>query len=399
MIETPVETNFHIEVSCQQKYYDGERICGDVFMSSRIKEENRVVAVLSDGMGHGVKANVLATLTATMALNFTKEHKQIERTAEIIMNTLPICSDRHLSYSTFTIVDIEMDGMVHIIEYDNPLAIIVRGTTIFTPNWKIITLESELNKGKQLRTCSFYPRKGDRIVFWSDGVAQSGMGSEKYPFGWGIDMMSDYVLHQVEKEPGISAPHLGAKVVNMAHVNDFYHSKDDTSCAVIYLREPRKLLITTGPPFNEENDKQLGDAVRDFQGKKIICGATTGDIIARELEEKITDSFEFDDPELPPVSYMPGIDLITEGILTLGKVNEILKRYTNNTKLSKGPADSIVKLLLDSDEITLIIGTRINIAHQDPNLPIELEIRRTVVKRIARLLEEKFLKEVKVTYI
>jgi hypothetical protein len=211
--------------------------------------------------------------------------------------------------------------------------------------------------------------------------------------------MAAYVELQVNKDPEISAPKLAAKVVNMAHVNDFYHSKDDTSCVVCYLRDPRKLLICTGPPFNEENDKQLGDIVRNFKGSKIICGATTGDIISRELGERITDSFEFDDPELPPIAYMSGIDLITEGILTLGKVNEILKKYDNNTRLGKGPADQIVKFLLESDEITMIIGTRINIAHQDPNLPVELEIRRTVVKRIARLLEEKFLKEVYLTYL
>jgi hypothetical protein len=390
---------FHIEVSCQQKCFEGERICGDVFLSSRIKEENRVVAVLSDGMGHGVKANVLATLTATMALNFTKEHKEIERTAEIIMNTLPVCSDRHISYATFTIVDIEMDGMVHIMEYDNPHCSIIRGQHLFTPNWKTITMQSELNKNKQLRTCNFYPRKEDRIVFWSDGVAQSGMGSEKYPFGWGVNSMAAFAEMQVNKDAEISAPKLASKVVNMAHINDFYSSKDDTSCVVIYLRDPRKLLICTGPPFNEENDKQLGELVQSFNGLKIICGATTGDIISRELGEKITDSFEFVDPELPPIAYMPGIDLITEGILTLGKVNEILKKYDNNTRLDKGPADQIVKYLLESDDITMIIGTKINIAHQDPNLPVELEIRRTVVKRIARLLEEKFLKEVTLTYL
>ena len=394
-----MDDKFHIEVSCQQKSFEGERICGDVFLSSRIKEENRVVAVLSDGMGHGVKANVLATLTATMALNFTKEHKEIERTAEIIMNTLPVCSDRHISYATFTIVDIEIDGMVHIMEYDNPHCIIIRGQHLFTPNWKTITLQSELNKHKRLSTCNFYPLKEDRIVFWSDGIAQSGMGTEKYPFGWGVDLMAAFAELQVNNDAEISAPKLAAKVVNMAHINDFYSSKDDTSCVVIYLRDPRRLLICTGPPFNEENDKQLGEIIQAFQGCKIICGATTGDIIARQLGEKITDSYIFVDPELPPIAYMPGIDLITEGILTLGKVNEILKNLNNNTRLGKGPADQIVKFLLESDEITMIIGTKINAAHQDPNLPIELEIRRTVVKRIARLLEEKFLKEVNLTYL
>ena len=108
--------NFFIEVNSQQRNHDGERICGDVFLYRSIKEENRVIAVLSDGMGHGVKANILATLTATMAINFTREHKEVDRIAEIIMNTLPVCSERKISYSTFTIVDIESSGRVNILE-------------------------------------------------------------------------------------------------------------------------------------------------------------------------------------------------------------------------------------------------------------------------------------------
>ena len=139
--------------------------------------------------------------------------------------------------------------------------------------------------------------------------------------------------------------------------------------------------------------------MRNFDGKIILSGATTADIISRELELEIQDSFEFHDPDLPPVSFMPGIDLVTEGILTLSKVSNILKVYNNNYMLGKGPADQIVKLIKESDEIYFIIGTRINIAHQDPNLPIELEIRRTVVRRIAQTLESKFLKEVSMKFI
>ncbi|HCC30407.1 MAG TPA: stage II sporulation protein E, partial [Marinilabiliales bacterium] len=139
---------FYIEVNCQQKNHEDERICGDVFLSERVKEENRIVTVLSDGMGHGVKANILATLTATMALNFTREHKDFNTIAEIIMNTLPVCSVRKISYSTFTIVDIEMDGKVSILEYDNPPATIYRDNRNFDPEWQCIILDSEKNKGK-----------------------------------------------------------------------------------------------------------------------------------------------------------------------------------------------------------------------------------------------------------
>jgi hypothetical protein len=394
-----MENKFYIEVDCQQKNHEGERICGDVFLSERIKSEGRTIVVLSDGMGHGIKANMLATLTATMALNFTKEHKDVNRIAEIIMNTLPVCSQRKISYSTFTIIDIETTGTTTILEYDNPNTIIFRDNKKFDPEWKCITLQSEKNAGKELRSCTFQAQIEDRLIFCSDGITQSGLGSDKYPFGWGVDNLEVFAKRLITNDPKLSAYKLSGKIVNIAYQNDGYHAKDDTSCASIYFREPRKLLICTGPPYEEDRDKQLADAVRNFDGRKILCGATTGDIISRELNLKITDSFEFEDPDLPPISYMPGIDLVTEGILTLSKVSEILKVYNNNYQLGKGPADQIVKLIKDSDEINFIIGTRINIAHQDPNLPVELEIRRTVVKRIAKTLEQKFLKEVSLKFI
>ncbi|MDY0342100.1 MAG: SpoIIE family protein phosphatase [Lentimicrobium sp.] len=390
---------FYIEVNAELRNHHESRICGDVFLSRRIKEENRIIVVLSDGMGHGVKANMLATLTATMALNFTLEHKELNRIAEIIMNTLPVCSERKMSYATFTILDIEVDGKVSILEYDNPQTIVMRGTEVFEPEWACVMLSGDKNSGKELKSCEFYPEKEDRIIIMSDGVAQSGLGGGKYLFGWGRDNILAYVHELVNHEPDISALNLAHKVVNMANLNDAYMSMDDTSCGVVYFREPRQMMICTGPPFEMENDVVFANMVNDFNGKKVICGATTADIIARVLNREIEDSFNFDDPDLPPVSYMEGADLITEGILTLGKVTEILKQYNNTTRLSKGPADQIVKMLLESDEIHFLIGTRINIAHQDPNLPVELEIRRTVVKRIARLLEDKFLKEVSLTFI
>ena len=285
-------TEFYIEVNSQQRNHDGERICGDVVLNRYLKEENRVIVVLSDGMGHGVKANILATLTSTMALNFTIEHKEVDRIAEIIMNTLPVCSERKISYATFTIVDIESDGTTSILEYDNPHAIILRGNTLFEPAWKTVTLEKGRNAGKTLRTCSFYPKKEDRIVICSDGVAQSGMGSADFPFGWERENMAAYATRLVSNEPSISARVMAGKVVSAAYKNDRYKAKDDISCAVIYFREPRKLLICTGPPYEKENDKTLADKVSNFDGKVILSGGTTADIIARELNRKIVDELK-----------------------------------------------------------------------------------------------------------
>ncbi|MFA6128450.1 MAG: SpoIIE family protein phosphatase [Bacteroidales bacterium] len=393
------DPQFHIEINCQQKFQEGERICGDVFLSQKVSEEGRTIMVLSDGMGHGVKANMLATLTATMALNFTKEHKDVEKIAEIIMNTLPVCSDRQMSYATFSVIDIQEDGLTRILEYDNPHALIFRGKQLLEPEWNCILMTTEKNAGKEILTCSFNARKEDRIVICSDGVVQSGLGFTAYPFGWGRDKLGDMVRDLITRDPEISARKLSARIINTSVQNDKYHSQDDTSCATIYFREPRKLLICSGPPYDLEKDKELAVMVREFPGRKVLCGATTADIIAREWDKKIVDSFEFSDPDLPPVAFMDGVDLITEGILTLGKVSVLLDQYNENLKVGKGPADEIIKMLLQSDEVYFIIGTRINIAHQDPSLPVELEIRRTVVKRIARTLEKKFLLEVKVSYI
>ena len=394
-----MQKNFYIEVNSRQRNTDEERICGDVFLNKYIKEEDRIIAVLSDGMGHGVKANILATLTATMALSFTREHKEVDRIAEIIMNTLPVCSERKIAYSTFTIVDIESSGKTNILEYDNPPTIILRGSRIFDPSWNRIVLEKGKHTGKILKSCSFIPEKEDRIIMYSDGVSQSGMGSDAFPFGWERDNIANYASNLVNSDASISAAVLAGKIVSMAHKNDEYKAKDDISCAVIYFREPRKLLLCTGPPYEKEKDKVLATKVSTYPGKVILCGGTTADIIARELNRTIVDELIFEDPELPPESFLEGIDLVTEGILTLQKVNEILKTFNNSVRLGKGPADKIVKLLMESDEIHFIIGTRINIAHQDPNLPVELEIRRTVVRRIARLLEEKWLKKITFEYI
>lgn len=394
-----MKEKFFIEVDCQQKNHSAERICGDVFLSGKVKEENRIVLVLSDGMGHGVKASVLATLTATMALNFTKEHKAPEKTAEIIMKTLPECSERHISYSTFTIIDVHFDGQVNILEYDNPACLVIRNREIMELDRKIIILEGDCNKGKKLRLASFKANKGDRILFTSDGIAQSGLGTPRFPFGWGNDNVGRFAIDMVKRYPKISARELAGRVVNMAYRNDGFEAKDDTSCGVVYFREPRELLIASGPPYQERQDKHFAQMVNEFQGKRIVMGATTGDILARELNLRIEEGTSFTDSDLPPISKLESIDLYTEGILTLSKVEKILKNYSPKKSLGKGPADEVIKLILENDDIHFLVGTRINIAHQDPTLNMDLEIRHTVVKRIALLLEEKFLKKVKIGYI
>lgn len=393
------DQNIFLDIYCEQNDHEGETICGDVFLSRRVREEGRTVVVLSDGMGSGVKANVLASLTASMAINFTIEHREVQKTAEIIMNTLPVCSVRKISYSTFTIVDMEDNGQTTIVEYDNPSCLLLRNNREFDPGWENIELESERHKGKIITTCSFMAQKEDRLVFWTDGIIQSGMGTRSFPFGWGREGAVDYVYRILKNEPYISASKMSRKIVNAAAMHDGENPKDDTSCGCIYFREPRKLLLVSGPPFAEKHDLDFALKVQRFKGKKIVAGGTTAEIIARELGLKFDAGMESSDPELPPASYVEGVNLVTEGILTLGKVAAVLENFDRDRKLGNGPADQIIRMLLESDQIHVLNGTRINVAHQDPSLPVELEIRRSVIKRIVSLLDEKFLKEVDVEYM
>jgi len=389
----------YIEVNCQQRNHTGERICGDIYLTHRIEEENRTIAVLSDGMGHGVKANVLATLTATMALKFTKEHESVEKIAEVILKTLPECSERKMSYATFTIIDIHHGQQMNILEYGNPETMVFRDGQPLMPQWNCIILTQGKGRGKEIRSCSFVPRKEDRVVVFTDGITQSGLGAGKYPMGWGLSGVGDHIRQLLRRDPSMSARKLAARLVNVAVQNDNFQPKDDASCMVFYFREPRKLLVCTGPPFDETKDAMIAQMLDGFAGRKIICGATTAEIIARELNRDISDHQQRFDDELPPTATMEGVDLITEGLLTLSRVSSLLETHQEEDRIGKGPADQILKHLLQSDEILFLVGTRINTAHQDPTFPVELEIRRTLIRRISKTLQRKYLKRVDCQYL
>jgi serine phosphatase RsbU (regulator of sigma subunit) len=241
--------NFHTEIDIQQMYPKGQEVCGDVFVSRLIKEEGRTVLVLSDGVGHGIKANVLANLTAAMALNYTKFHTKPEIAAQIIMDVLP-GSEAKPNYATFTVIEIDNDSKIRIINYDNPPVIILRGQQRFKPE-KIYELmvKGAANQGKILRCQEFYAQKEDRLIFFTDGVTQSGIDDLRFNMGWGHAAVVDYVMKQIENQPYISAVKLARKIVNRALTNDNYNLKDDVSCGVVYFREPREVMLITGPPF------------------------------------------------------------------------------------------------------------------------------------------------------
>lgn len=391
--------DYHFDVDIQQKMPLGQIVCGDVFYTRRIKEEGRVILVLSDGIGHGVKANVLATLTASMALNYSSLHTKPDIAAHIFMRALPRSRDGKESYATFTIIEIEVDGMVRIVNYDNPPTLIFRNGDFFAPREIEVNIRGAENVGKILRIREFKPIKGDRIIFMTDGVVQSGLGGKRYPMGWGQDQVREFVQNQIARENEISATRLSKKILNQAAMNDLFELKDDTSCGIIHFRQPREFMLITGPPFYKIKDFEFVKRITEFPGKKIICGGTTAEIVARELDLEVQIQHRYYEAAIPPVADMEGFEMVTEGILTMGKVEEILESYTSDTRLGNSPPEEVVKLLMEHDIIHIIVGTRINWAHQDPDQSMDLEIRKVVVKRIVRLLEERFLKNVVVELV
>lgn len=391
--------DYHIEVDVHQLNRHGQVVCGDVFHSRQIKAEGRTILVLSDGIGHGVKANVLATLTASMALNYTSFHTKPEVAANIFMRALPKSVDGKESYATFTIIEIEEGNQVRIINYDNPRSIIFRRGQIYEPREFEITIRGEENAGKILRIREFTPILEDRIIFMTDGVVQSGLGSKRFPTGWGLTNLAAFAETQVVREPEMSATRLARKILNQASMNDAFEIRDDASLGVVYFRKPREFMLITGPPFYKIKDAEFVKRIQEFPGKKIICGGTTAEIIAREMNLDVNIQHRFSEKALPPAARMEGFEIVTEGILTLGKVEEILESYHGELRLGDSPPEEVVKLLVQHDIIHIIVGTRINWAHQDPDQPVELEIRKFVVKRIVQLLEKKFFKKVTVELV
>ncbi len=385
-----------IEIGSCQEHKASESCFGDAILSKKLPEEQRIISVLSDGLGSGVKANILSSMTTRMAMKFVESDLDLVRSAEVMMQALPVCQIRKISYATFSIIDATLEGKTRVYEMDNPQCFVVRDFQQYHPAHHEIS--SENWKDRVINVYQFVAKEEDRIIIMSDGVTQAGLGNPKYPLGWQRDGVWKLIENQVRRHPHISAKDLAEAIVKEALTKEKDgKAGDDISCVVVYYRRPRKLLLLSGPPFDEEKDHEIAEMIDYYDGKTAICGGTTANIIERELCLKCEMDKTTFDPNIPMASIMPGIDLVTEGILTLTEVYRMLKEGIDEDK--DNAATRLAKLLLDSDKIDFVIGTKINEAHQDPNLPMELDIRRNIVKKIFRILQSKFLKEITVKYV
>lgn len=369
---------------------------GDYFVSKRYPDEAKLIAVLSDGLGSGIKANILSCMTATMLLKFIEgEQIPISKAAEIIMNSLPVCKVRRISYSTFSAIEVNDDGHAKIVEEGNPEFIWIRGNEIIQPKYEAIP--SKTFKNRCLRVYKLKLQLGDRLIFCSDGVTQSGLGGGRLKLGLRREGLIILLQDKLKECPDISSTELSQYIVNQArNIETDRLPKDDISSCVLYFREPREALVFTGPPYHQQKDKEYAEMFANFKGKKAIAGGTTANLISRELNRPITMDTTISIGKLPSCSYMDGVDLVTEGILTLTKTLEYLENGTSDIDNAAG---KLVKFLLDSDCINFMVGAKLNQAHYDPALPIEIEIRKNIIKKMAYVLQEKYFKKVNVQYM
>ena len=383
-----------IDIGCSQKKKYNQNAYGDYFVSKRYKDSNRVIGILSDGLGSGIKANILASMTATMLLKFIEAQSDIQDACETIMNSLPVCKVRKISYSTFSAIDCDEEGNAQIVEEGNPEFLWIRNGEVLEPEYKEITSKTFSNR--HMHVYNLKLEKDDRIIFCSDGVTQAALGTKELKLGVRREGLIEIVLNKLREKPFISSDELAKYIVRQIEVIEPDHKlKDDTSVACFYFRDPRKSIIFTGPPYDMEQDAVYAKSFYTFKGKKAIAGGTTANLIARELNLEITTDRSINMGKLPNISYMKGVDLVTEGILTLTKTAE----YLESGVVQEDAAGKLMKFLLDTDVIKFMVGAKINQENYDPNLHIEIEIRKNIIKKIAKLLEDKYTKKVEVRFI
>lgn len=385
-----------IDIDCSQMKKYNQNAYGDYFVSKRYPDEARLIAVLSDGLGSGIKANILSCMTATMLLQFIENQQiPIRKAAEIIMNSLPVCKIRRISYSTFSAIDVNDDGHAKIVEEGNPQFLWIRDNEIMEPQFE--TIQSKTFKNRKLKIYRIQLKLDDRLIFCSDGVTQAGLGGGRLKLGLRREGLIVLAKDKLAENPDISSSEFSQYLVNQArNIETDRKPKDDISACVLYFREPREALVFTGPPYHQQKDKEYAEMFANFKGKKAIAGGTTANLISRELNRPITMDTTISIGKLPACSYMEGVDLVTEGILTLTKTLEYLE---NGTQDIDNAAGKLVKFLLDSDCINFMVGAKLNQAHYDPALPIEIEIRKNIIKKISNVLQDKYFKKVTIQYM
>ena len=380
--------SFSIDVSWKSLNKQGEELCGDKVEVLRTKDSD--IVILADGMGSGVKANILATLTSKILGTMLREGATIESCVETVAKTLPICKVRKVAYATFSILQIFHSGEAYLAEFDNPSCVFIRDGKIVDYPYEIREIE-----GKKVHEYRFQVKKNDCFILMSDGVIYAGAGSILNLQGWTWEAMSEYTLKCTKKT--LSASRLAVMLSQAC--DELYEEKpgDDTTVAVTRVIERRVVSIFTGPPAKKEDDERIIHDFMHAEGKKVISGGTSANIAARVLGKEIVTEISTAGSDVPPTAVIDGIDLVTEGVLTLGKCLKLLKKYVRGEFDAEffdeldadNGASRLAKLLIEEcTELNLFVGTAVNAAHKETELNFELSMRQNLVEQLVRTAEE-----------
>lgn len=370
--------NVSVDMAYKSLNKNGEELCGDKV--EIIQTHNSRIMILADGMGSGIRANILSTLTSKILGTLFINDLKIDDAVSTIARTLPVSSVNGVAYSTFSILQIFDDKEAYLVEFDNPACIIIRnGQKAVLPS------KTRIIEGKEIKETRFRVQVNDAFVLMSDGCIYCGTG-DIMNYGWDWNSISDYAL-KVYRQTNTAA-HMAA-LINRA-CEDLYMQEpsDDTTVAVARVIEEKVVNIMTGPPEDPKDDWKI---VRDFMkepGYRIVSGGVTAKIVARELHEEIGMEVGALDPEIPPTSTIQGIDLVTEGVITLNKVISILNAYNQEDvpievfdELAKNNgAAQIANVLIDRcTKVNLFVGKAVNEDYSSKNLPFEITARKNIV--------------------
>ena len=372
----------------------GEQLCGD-HVDIVEPDESSTVIVLSDGLGSGVKASILSTLTSKIISTMLAEGLPLEDCVETIAQTLPVCSVRGVAYSTFTIIHLKNNETAEIIQYDNPQLILIRNDR----NYDYPKLEMNIG-GKKILKSVINLRQDDLFIAMSDGCPHAGIGMA-YNFGWKREDIIDFM--ESLAPAGYTAKTLATMLVDECDKLYGHAPGDDATACVVRIRKRVPMNILFGPPFNRDDADRMMSLFFSKEGKHIICGGTTSSIAAKYLGKPLRAKLDFSS-DLPPTAEIEGVDLVTEGVITINKVVEYAKDYLGeNTfyeewSFKKDGASQISRLLFEeATDINFYVGRAINPAHQNPDLPITFNIKMNLVEELSKCLRQ-MGKRVKVSY-
>lgn len=377
-----------VDVGWESLNHFGEELCGDKV--EIVRGDGYVLAVLADGLGSGVKANILSTMTSKIIATMFSEGGTLQDVVETMADTLPVCSERGVAYSTFTIVRIGLDGEVYLAEFDNPSLVWFKDNKLC----EIPRQKMEMG-GKVIEVARFTAGEGDMLVTFSDGVVHAGVG-RLLDLGWQYDNIVQYLKENIT--PDISPLIYVRKLLSA--VNTLYMDQpgDDSTVCAMRIKPNRPATVMVGPPVNQEMDETVVYKLMHSQGLKVVCGGSTSQIVSRVTGRELNVSIDYQNPSVPPTATIPGIDLVTEGVLTIGKSLDIIKGLMNNndpqnldtfTLNKKDGATLLARLLLEQcTEVRFLVGRALNPAHQNPGMPVSLGLKLNLIKELTAELEK-----------